>query len=239
MLATAPWLEGIQRDGFFLLPNVFQAERVDGMLTLLARVLETTHAVRSEKGSVYAARNVMHLWPEVTHIARRPPLPEMLTSVLGVDYGLVRVLYFDKPPDQTWALPWHKDLTIAVKDNRLASTHFRHPTRKAGIPHVEASREVLETMLFLRIHLDDVTLENGPLRVIPGSHHFGKPVTLGDVMPHDILAKRGDVLLIRPLVAHCSNQSHPETTRHRRILHLEFSGMRELPDGYEWHDYAR
>jgi hypothetical protein len=28
------------------------------------------------------------------------------------------------------------------------------------------------------------------------------------------------VLLMRPLVSHCSNGSHPQTNRHRRILHL-------------------
>jgi len=42
---------------------------------------------------------------------------------------------------------------------------------------------------------------------------------------------------MRPLVAHCSGPSFPNTNRHRRILHLEFAGVRELPDGYAWHDF--
>jgi hypothetical protein len=45
------------------------------------------------------------------------------------------------------------------------------------------------------------------------------------------------VLLIRPLVAHCSGKSHPDTRRHRRILHLEFAASPHLPDGYAWHDF--
>src|SRR6185295_1284359 len=107
--------------------------------------------------------NLVQLWPGVAHAWMQPPLPTMLAETLGPEFGLVRVLYFDKPPEQTWALPWHKDLTIAVKDNRLPSALFSKPTRKAGVPHVVAPRSVLEAMLTARIHLDDVTEENGPL----------------------------------------------------------------------------
>jgi len=62
-------------------------------------------------------------------------------------------------------------------------------------------------------------------------------LTLGDTPPHSILVNRGDVLLIRPLVAHSSGQSHADTREHRRILHLEFAASAELPDGYRWHDF--
>ena len=86
----------------------------------------------------------------------------------------MRILFFDKPPRQTWALPWHKDLTVSVRDNRLPSRHFNKPTRKAGVPHVEAPLSVLESMLTARLHLDDATAENGPLKVVPGSHRTGK-----------------------------------------------------------------
>jgi ectoine hydroxylase-related dioxygenase (phytanoyl-CoA dioxygenase family) len=160
-----------------------------------------------------------------------------LAAVLGPAYGLVRGLYFDKPPGKTWALPWHKDLTVAVRDNRRPGGGFSKPTTKAGVPHAEAPRELLEAMLTARIHLDDVTEENGPLRVLPGSHRTGKELCVGDAAPETVLARRGDVLLMRPLLAHGSGHSHPDTRRHRRVLHLEFAAFRELPDGWEWHDF--
>jgi hypothetical protein len=46
------------------------------------------------------------------------------------------------------------------------------------------------------------------------------------------------VLAMRPLMAHSSPASHPETTRHRRILHLEFSGQPPLPDGFDWYEFT-
>jgi ectoine hydroxylase-related dioxygenase (phytanoyl-CoA dioxygenase family) len=149
---------------------------------------------------------------------------------LGGQAGLVRVLYFDKPPGQSWA----KDTAIAVRDNRLPSSIFAKPTTKAGVPHVEAPRPLLENMLALRIHLDDIIEENGPLKVIPGSHRGVETRA-----QQTLLAAAGDVLAMRPLVSHCSNRSHPDTKRHRRILHLEFAGTEVLPDGYAWHDFWR
>src|SRR5437773_7908943 len=128
----------------------------------------------------------MQLWPAVVDAWKQPPLPELLAELLGPQFGLVRVLYFDKPPEQSWALPWHKDATIAVQNNRLPSEQFGKPTFKVGVPHVEAPEWLLEKMLTLRIHLDEMTDANGPLKVIPGSHHGderGTPVT--------ILGKRG------------------------------------------------
>src|SRR5262249_28184015 len=102
------------------------------------------------------------------------------------------------------------------------------------VPHVEAPGWLLDRMLTLRLHLDDMTDANGPLKVIPGSHRGDESRT-----PVTILGERGDVLLMRPLLSHASNKSHPETRQHRRILHYEFAGVEELPDGYRWHDFVR
>jgi ectoine hydroxylase-related dioxygenase (phytanoyl-CoA dioxygenase family) len=125
-----------------------------------------------------------------------------------------------------------------VRDNLRLSSEFRNPTTKAGVPHVEASRAILESMLIARIHLDDVTEENGPMTVIPGSNLSGKVMDIGEGKARKILSRRGDVLLIRPLVAHNSLCSLPGNQNRRRILHLEFAARHELPDGYEWHDFV-
>jgi hypothetical protein len=232
----------IERDGFAVLPGVLDAAGVDAVISGLEAALhlrQEATAIRSDAGNVYAARNLLTLWPPVADLWRAPPLPEILAAVLGEHFGLVRVLYFDKPPDRTWALPWHKDLTIAVRDNWLPSEHFSHPTMKVGVPHVEAPTAVLERILTARIHLDPMTRENGPLKLIPGSHRDGKTLRLDGAPPYTLHVNPGDVLLVRPLVAHCSAASHPDTRMHRRVLHLEFAASPKLPDGFDWHDYVR
>lgn len=240
---TAPsatsWANSLRDAGFALLPAVFQPGQVAEMLAELgsAFAADTTGStMRSMDDSVFGARNVLSLWPGVVDAWKVVPLPTVLRDTLGSDFGLVRVLYFDKPPQQSWALPWHKDQTIAVQRHHSSSEQFRKPTTKAGVPHVEAPEWLLQQMLTLRIHLDEVTDRNGPLLIVPGSHHSVK--ALGDGPHATIFAQAGDVLLMRPLASHCSNKSVEGARQRRRVLHLEFCGVRELPDGYVWHDYA-
>lgn len=235
------WLEQIDQQGFALIPRVLaqaRAEELAQRLTTSLQSAESTGSPLASRGTVYAARNPLEVIPHVESLWRDSPLGLLLAQALGPDFGLVRGLFFDKPPGRSWWLPWHKDLTIAVKDNHLPSECFTRPTFKAGVPHVIAPVELLERMLTIRIHLDDVTAENGPLRVIPGSHRTGKEIVAGSAEPVTIFAERGDALAMRPLVEHSSGDSHPETQRHRRILHLEFAAHEELPDGYEWRQFV-
>ena len=80
---------------------------------------------------------------------------------------------------------------IAVRDNTLPTAVFCKPTCKAGVPHVEAPWAILEQMVAVRIHLDDVSEENGPLKVQPGSHRQNGDAPSGH--GESILADRGDV----------------------------------------------
>jgi ectoine hydroxylase-related dioxygenase (phytanoyl-CoA dioxygenase family) len=221
--------------GYTVLRSVFSDAECSSLIAELEAglAIEEAGALRRRGGSLYGARNVLKLVPSARDVWRRSPLVELLQEVLGDEVCLVRGLYFDKPPEATWSLPWHQDKTIAVRDNRLPSTRFTRPTTKAGVPHVEAPREILEQMLTLRIHLDPATPENGPLQVLPGSHRSENPDP-SRFTPQVILSDTGDVLAMRPLVCHCSGASQSGTTQHRRVLHLEFAGMRELPDGFAW-----
>jgi hypothetical protein len=232
--------ECVDRDGFVVLSGVFTADEVAALTADLTQALAgpcEAALVRSPEGCVYAARNVLDLWPAATSLWRRSLLTDLLRAVLGPHCGLVRGLFFDKPAEQSWALPWHKDLTVAVREHGPTTGGFRNPTRKAGVPHMEAPLEVLQTMLTLRIHLDDVTDQNGPMNVIPGSHQTGKQMDIDEALSHPVFARQGDVLAIRPLVVHNSRASQPGNQRHRRVLHLEFAAEPELPGGYEWHRF--
>jgi hypothetical protein len=231
----------LDRDGFCLLRHAVDTNTVDRLLDVCRDVFQDDSGgvrPRSSRGHVYAARNLIETIPDVSTVWRSDPLLRFLRGQLGDDFGLVRALFFDKPPDRTWALAWHKDTSIAVKDNLIASAAFTRPTIKAGVPHVIACDEVLCQMLTLRIHLDEVTRENGPLRVIPGSHVSSDSEGAGIESAVEVHAAAGDVLAMRPLISHGSGSSMPGTKRHRRILHLEFAASPKLPDGMQWHAFV-
>lgn len=227
-------------NGFAVLISVFSTAECHQITAELEQALAALSdekvVLRRANGALYGARNLLAIFPQANSLWRKPPLIDVLVAVLGTQPGLVRGLYFDKPPESTWSLPWHQDLTIAVRDNTRPSQQFRNRTTKGGVPHVEAPDTILRQMLTLRMHLDDVTDENGPLQVLPGTHVARDAPSLQP--PVTIFAKAGDVLAMRPLLSHSSGVSTPETDRHRRVIHLEFAAMPDLPEGFQWHQFV-
>jgi hypothetical protein len=226
----------LEADGFAIFPAVFAADEcqqmAEAVFAALSSCADDSQSLRRVNGTIYGARNLLDIFPSAAELWRRPLLVETLRAVLGPRFGLARGLYFDKPPANTWSLPWHRDLTIAVRDHALLSTRFRNPTTKGGVKHVEAPDCVLQQMLTLRIHLDDVTAENGPLQIIPGTQFSRDTEAIRAPVAIHVLA--GDVLAMRPLLMHSSGDSREGTARHRRVVHLEFAASPELPDGYQW-----
>jgi hypothetical protein len=231
----------LDADGFSLLRGVFTADEVTAIIAewdgVCSRNASDAAILAGEGGPAYGARDLLRLWPCVIDLARHPRLFTLLRDLLGPTGGVVRGLFFDKPPGHSWALPWHKDYNVAVKSHGPTGL-FNKPTKKAGVPHVEAPEELLAWMLTARIHLDDMTDENGALRVVPGSHRFYHASDDTPRPPVSVHCSAGDVLLMRPLLTHASGHCRPETRRHRRIVHLECAPSPALPDGYEWHDFV-
>jgi hypothetical protein len=233
----------IEQRGFAVLPRVFSRERVARFVTELDTTrLQRDGSVLKSRGRVYGIRNLVDVWPAALSVAREPGLTSAIGSVLPRTFGLVRSIFFDKPPGRTWSLPWHRDLTVAVLDAKGAAGEFRRPTVKAGVPHLEAPTWLLRDMLTARVALDDVAEENGPLLVIPGSHQDVNVEELPrerelKAMARPIHMRAGEVLLIRPLVVHRSGPSRPGTGCHRRTLHFEFAAEQPLPAGLAWHRF--
>ena len=228
------------KDGFDLKADVFAPSYIGRIIEDWNRVQSdkaNTHTmVSSEKGVAFAARNLLRIWPGARDLIRETSLHDYLINELGPEAGIVRGLFFDKPPGNSWALPWHKDYMIAVKTHGREGV-FTQPGIAAGVPQVKAPKELLEKMLTVRVHLDDMDEENGALRVIPGSHEHYSMNQDPATAPVTISCKAGDVLFMRPLLTHSSGRGKQGSRRHRRILHLECAPSPHLPDGYHWHDF--
>jgi len=173
--------------------------------------------------------------PVIREFAIHEAPARLAREVLG-SARVVRILFFDKHPEANWKVPYHQDLTIAVAE-RVEAGVFEGWSVKAGRPHVRGTREILERMVAVRIHLDDCGEDNGPLRAIPGSHKEG-------VLPEAELDRRvaasqeqtyivpaGGAILMRPLTLHASSPSL--NPRHRRVIHIEYAGC-ELPPPLKW-----
>jgi len=183
-----------------------------------------------------AGRRGLLAVPLVARLSRSPRLLGLARPHLPSEPFPVRALYFNKSPDANWLVPWHQDLTIALRAPAEAPG-FGPWSTKDGIPHVQPPVEMLEKMLTIRLHLDDADESNGALRVLPGSHRLGRltPQRIqerrGQGSVFSCGAAAGDALLMRPLLLHASGRS--ASTRERRVLHIEYAAF-GLPDGLEW-----
>ena len=155
---------------------------------------------------------------------------------LGSAARPVRAILFDKRADANWALGWHQDRTIAVRQ-RIDVPGFDNWSVKSGLTHVEPPFEIIENMVTLRAHLDDCDADNAPLKIIAGSHRLGrlkKPEIkeLASRSEHRTCeALSGDVWIYASAIVHASGAA--KVPRRRRVLHVDYSAS-ELPHGLEW-----
>jgi ectoine hydroxylase-related dioxygenase (phytanoyl-CoA dioxygenase family) len=98
--------------------------------------------------------------------------------------------------------------------------------------YAHAPAWALARVVALRVHLDACGEQNGPLRMIPGSHRCGV-LTDEEVfrMAHaqssvECIVPRGGVLAMRPLVIHSSPKAI--TPEPRRVLHIEYADSLDL-----------
>lgn len=157
-------------------------------------------------------------------------------AVLGREARPVRAILFNKSRNRNWALGWHQDRTICVRQ-RLVVPGFESWTVKAGMLHVEPPIALLGRMITLRAHLDDVPPTNAPLKIAPGSHRLGRipepdiaavVASCGTVV---CTAQAGDVWLYATPILHASDAA--ERPRRRRVLQVDYAAE-PLPHGLEW-----
>jgi phytanoyl-CoA hydroxylase len=219
--------------GFLVFPRLFAREEIDGWLRRLEELVlaeDRSTGIRMQvepavtRGDVAAPdplaalRKVEGL---VEHdgvfraLATHPRLLEPLTEILGPDIKLFRDALMMKPPQHGSAKPYHQDSAYwSIDPPDLCSAW---------------------------IALDDATLENGCMRVIPGSHRHGvvehrhledfqvDEETLDRSGEVSVPLEAGGVLLFHSLLLHATspNRSH----RARRAMICSYMSARSRYTG--------
>jgi len=220
--------------GFTIVEDVVPALTVAAAIAAIEQA--DASAARRRQGATYAVRNLLQSVPAMRDIAEHGEVQRLVSEVLGPGAICSRAILFDKNPNANWAVPWHQDTTIAVRQ-RLDAPGFGPWSIKAGVHHVQPPASVLDGMLTVRVHLDDCGEDNAPLRVIPGTHRRG--MLDADLLEHvhrsgpavTCTVRASGALLMRPLLLHASSPAN--APGHRRMVHLEWSTT-PLPHGLEW-----
>lgn len=214
--------------GYLHARGVFTPDEVEEMRAAIDRILAAVAGTQHDENHTWQAvaqeavlkgfHNVQYHEAAFTRAAAHPKLVPILVELIGPNVQLHHTKMLVKPPEHGAPFPMHQDYPYFP--------HERHSVVAASV------------------HLDDSDLENGCLRVVPGSHKRGPleaqgpsrtlDVPLEDGVP--LPAAAGDVLFFSYLTIHGSGVNGSE--RPRRNVLFQYRDPEDPPvlhDGREEH----
>jgi hypothetical protein len=216
------------KNGFEILKDILTAEELNLIKLELANLALPILTA--------GIRNSDKKFPSINALVTSKKLLDKAKQYLDGEPSVVRVILFDKTPDNNWLVTWHQDKTICVSEKKEISS-WGPWTLKDGVHHVQPPLNVLNQMVTFRIHLDDSTLAAGCLRVISNSHSQGilSNSQIQEIANKqsavDCVAEAGSILVMRPHLLHASSKA--TTPSQRRVIHVEYSSYK-LPENLVW-----
>jgi ectoine hydroxylase-related dioxygenase (phytanoyl-CoA dioxygenase family) len=217
----------IAEHGYAIVPNVFGNEEFCSLTERLCR----TDVTRSRAG----IRHTMK-YQEVARLAQDPRLTSLACRALSGTAFPYRATLFDKSPTANWLIVWHQDTALPIRERHNVAG-WGPWSVKENVIYAHAPASALARVVALRIHLDNSTEHNGPLRVLPGTHRSGvltddQLQQLGQhTSPIECTVACGGVVAMRPLIVHSSAKSRVNAPR--RVLHIEYAAEMSIAKGLE------
>ena len=158
-MLTAQQIETYRRDGYLVIPRLIQGEQLAELRALTDRIVSEARGVAAnddlydlEPSHSDTLPRVRRLKPAIFKryaffraLTREPRITSLLTGLLGPDIRLYGGKLNMKSAGYGSPVEWHQDW--------------------AFYPHTN------DDVLATGIYLDDCDMDNGPLMVVPGSHH--------------------------------------------------------------------
>jgi ectoine hydroxylase-related dioxygenase (phytanoyl-CoA dioxygenase family) len=237
--APSLWQQSLHDQGFVVFPGLVEPGEIEDLPNNLAHL--------EHKRARAGIRHLLHD-PTVAALAADPRLLGIAQAVLGDKAFPFCATLFDKSPDSNWLITWHQDTALPLTEKRDAPG-WGPWSVKEGVTYAHAPATALSQVLALRLHLDDCAGDNGPLRVLPGTHSMGvlsddqilnlaaghssdsahSPASHSAHSLVECLVPQGGVLAMRPLIIHASSKS--QSQRPRRVLHIEYAARVEISEG--------
>lgn len=211
--------------GFDVIPSVLSPAEIAHLVGALGDV------PRSRAG----ARHLM-AHPAVAQVAKDARLLALAEQWLGLEALPYRATLFDKSPESNWLVMWHQDTALPLRE-KIETRGWGPWSVKEGVLYAHAPAAALEGVVALRLHLDDSGSENGPLRVLPGTHLRGVlsdeeiQGLARDVRPVECVVGSGGIVAMRPLLVHASSKARNNAPR--RVLHIEYARALRQDAGLE------
>lgn len=159
-----------------------------------------------------------------------------IAPLLPADAVVVQCTLFEKSPQSNWLVALHQDLSVPVRE-RVDHPALGGWSEKEGECFVQPPADALADIVAVRLSIDPCGADNGPVRVVPGSHRKGR-LAQADMLAlrdahgeRDCIVQPGGVLAMRPLLLHASSKAR--LPNRRRVLHF-LCAPATPPCGLSW-----
>jgi ectoine hydroxylase-related dioxygenase (phytanoyl-CoA dioxygenase family) len=202
--------EQFRRDGYFILDGIFNQQEIDELEQHIDRFVEAHERELQAKGASGISRpnEISFTWnltaqdPVIQSFATQQRFVDLTKDLLGNEVSLYWDQSVYKKPETPREFPWHQDNGyVPVKP---------------------------EEYLTCWLALEDATVENGCIWVLPGSHQqglvehkdtpIGKQGYLGEDEGTAVPLKKGSMVVFSSLLLHRSGPNLSNTTRKAYIL---------------------
>jgi hypothetical protein len=191
--------------GSAVVPDVLSVTEAERLTTLLPPLSSPGRSSRTLLNAPWCrdlARSLRQ------HPSIAPLLPELAVAT--------QCTLSSKSPKGNWLVALHQDLSIPVSA-QVSCPGCAGWSEKEGEIFVQPPLSVLESLLAVRVHLDPCPSDAGALRVVPGSHRFGR---LGGTEPAErSCGPRDGVSISDP--SRLSRRERPEYVRPIATAHGE------------------
>ena len=226
-------LDDFYENGFTTFDDVYRKDEVDNILQQIDQA-NIDKATFKKSADLFAIRQFLNEVPSALNMIINEKLKRLLKEVFRDKYFVVKSIFFDKPPTSNWHVSCHQDLTISV-DKKYELHGFDHWTTKQNHFAVQPPLAILQSIVTVRIHLDDTDKDNGALKVVPGSHlngiHRAETINWSGEQQVYCDVSQGGVMLLKPLLLHSSSRT--TNYKRRRVIHVEFCNQ-ELQPELQW-----
>ena len=218
----------VDSSGYRIVSGVFDAAET----TELLRAIDALGLTRGRAGARHLMRHAV-----VHDAANDPRMMAIAREFVGASAVPYRATLFDKSSARNWLIPWHQDTALPLRARRDGVAGWGPWSIKSEIIYAHAPATALSRVIALRLHFDDSRDDNGPLRVLPGTHVHGVLSEsaierfVREVAPVDCLVPSGGIIAMRPLLLHASSKAISD--RPRRVLHIEYADTLDMPDGFQ------
>lgn len=209
---------------------------VDKLLDATACAALAGQLIELEPGSAGTRCLLSEAWCRA--LARQLAAHPAVAAVLPPGAVALQCTLFEKSLERNWLVPMHQDLSVPVAA-RVEHPQLRGWSMKEGRLQVQPPAELLQRLVALRLQVDDCGADDGPLRVLSGTHLLGRldeeaAAGLRRAPPYGeqaCIARAGQGWLMRPLLLHASSKAGGASRR--RVLHFVW-GPVDPPLGLRW-----